>query len=116
MHRVITDEQLQGLAGRLIQVRGVRAILLGGSRGHGDHSPDSDHDLGLYYEPPLDVAALQELARSVAGPGAQVTVPGAWGSWVDGGAWLEIGVLRSTGSTATSGGYDGRGRTPGSAG
>ena len=32
----------------------------------------------------------EALARSVAGPGAQVTAPGAWGPWVDGGAWLEI--------------------------
>jgi hypothetical protein len=68
----------------------VRAVLLGGSRARGDHSPESDYDLGVYYESPLDVVALQALARSVAGPEAQVTAPGAWGLWVDGGAWLEI--------------------------
>jgi len=90
MPRVITEESLQELAGRLTQVRGVRAVLLGGSRARGDHSAESDYDLGLYYERPLDVVALQALARSVAGPGAQVTAPGAWGPWVDGGAWLEI--------------------------
>lgn len=47
-------------------------------------------DLGVYHRPPLDVAALGELARSPAGPGAQVTAPGASGPWVDGGAWLQI--------------------------
>jgi Nucleotidyltransferase domain len=90
MPRVVTEEQLRELAGRLTQVGGVRAVLLGGSRARGDHSPESDYDLGVYYEPPLDVVALQALARSVAGPEAQVTAPGAWGPWVDGGAWLEI--------------------------
>lgn len=90
MPRVITEEQLRELADRLTQVGGVRAVLLGGSRARGDHSPESDYDLGVYYESPLDVMALQALARSVAGPEAQVTAPGAWGHWVDGGAWLEI--------------------------
>ncbi|MGH3363713.1 MAG: nucleotidyltransferase domain-containing protein [Nocardioidaceae bacterium] len=87
---MITEEQLRELADRLTQVGGVRAVLLGGSRARGDHSPESDYDLGVYYESPLDVVALQALARHVAGPEARVTEPGAWGPWVDGGAWLEI--------------------------
>lgn len=65
-------------------------VLLGGSRARGEDTADSDVDLGLYYRPPLDVAALAELAREVAGPQAQVTEPGAWGPWVDGGGWLSI--------------------------
>jgi len=31
------------------------------------------------------------LARAVAGPSAQLTAPGEWGPWVDGGGWLTIG-------------------------
>lgn len=65
-------------------------VLLGGSRARGDHTPDSDVDLGVYYRPPLDVAGLATLARRVAGPEARVTGPGEWGPWVDGGAWLEV--------------------------
>lgn len=64
--------------------------MLGGSRASGTHTPDSDVDLGLYYRPPLDVDALGALAREVAGPAATVTQPGAWGPWVDGGAWLHV--------------------------
>jgi hypothetical protein len=89
----VTDDDLHDLARRLVTVPGIRAVLLGGSRARGDHAPDSDHDLGLYYEPPLDVGALRELARDVAGPTADVTEPGAWGPWVDGGAWLKVDGL-----------------------
>ena len=78
------------LAERLVAVEGVVGVLLGGSRARGEHHPDSDVDLGVYYRPPLDVAGLGALARAVAGPSATVTRPGDWGPWVDGGAWLRI--------------------------
>ena len=87
---MISETRLQDLAGRLVGVAGVQAVTLGGSRARGEHTPESDVDLGLYYRPPLDVDALQQLAQTVAGEGARVTVPGAWGPWVDGGAWLTI--------------------------
>jgi len=72
-------------------VDGVTGVLLGGSRARGDHTPESDVDLGLYYRPPLDVATLGLLAREVSGPAAVVTEPGEWGPWVDGGGWLTLG-------------------------
>ena len=46
--------------------------------------------MGLYYRPPLDVRALEQLAKQLAGADARVTAPGEWGPWVDGGAWLCI--------------------------
>jgi hypothetical protein len=87
---VISEAELHDLAARLVAVDGIVGVLLGGSRARGDHAPESDVDLGLYYRPPLDVAALGELAREVAGPGATVTEPGGWGPWVDGGGWLTV--------------------------
>lgn len=86
----LTDERMQALANRLVEVPGVVAVLLGGSRARGTHTVESDTDLGLYYRPPLDVAALGALAREVAGPAARVTEPGEWGPWVDGGGWLTV--------------------------
>jgi hypothetical protein len=86
----LTDARLAELAGRLTGVPGVVGVLLGGSRARRVHTPDSDTDLGLYYRGRLDVAALAELARDVAGPGARVTEPGEWGPWVDGGGWLTV--------------------------
>jgi hypothetical protein len=87
---VVPDERLRELADALVGVGGMVGVTLGGSRARGEHAPDSDVDLGLYYRPPLDVAALGALARTVAGPTAEVTAAGAWGPWVNGGAWLRI--------------------------
>src|SRR5664279_4027166 len=91
MMRVIDDEALRKLGQRLIEVDGVVGVLLGGSRARGEHTPESDFDLGLYYRPPLDIDALQDLARDIAGPKASVTRPREWGPWVDGDGWLHIG-------------------------
>jgi hypothetical protein len=85
---------LTTMAARLVRIEGVEAVLLGGSRARGDHLPDSDYDLGLYYRPPLDVADLGRLAREVAGHAAEVTEPGGWGPWVDGGGWLNVNGVR----------------------
>jgi hypothetical protein len=86
----LTDARLHDMAGRLAEVPGVVGVLLGGSRARGDHTPDSDTDLGLYYRGALDVAALRTLAVAFAGPAARLTEPGEWGPWVDGGGWLTV--------------------------
>ncbi|AQZ70263.1 DNA polymerase subunit beta [[Actinomadura] parvosata subsp. kistnae] len=78
------------MAARLAAVPGVVAVALGGSRARGTHRPDSDIDLGLYYRGDLDVAGLRALAREVTGEETDVTEPGGWGPWVDGGGWLTI--------------------------
>ncbi|MGW1026640.1 nucleotidyltransferase domain-containing protein [Streptomyces sp. NPDC002577] len=78
------------MAERLTDVSGVVGVCLGGSRARGAHSPDSDFDLGLYYRPPLDTAALRRLAAELTGAPVEVTEPGGWGPWVDGGSWLTV--------------------------
>ncbi|MFD3522387.1 nucleotidyltransferase domain-containing protein [Streptomyces sp. NPDC058653] len=78
------------IADRLADVGGVVGVCLGGSRARGAHSPDSDYDLGLYYRPPLDIGALRLLAAELTGEPVEVTEPGGWGPWVDGGAWLTV--------------------------
>lgn len=87
---MLSEDQLRRLSQRLVAIPGVTGVMLGGSRARGEYTADSDVDLGLYYRPPLDVAGLGKLAREVAGPQAKVTELGAWGPWVDGGAWLTI--------------------------
>lgn len=79
---------------RLVEVSGVVAVVLGGSRAIGCHRPDSDVDLGLYYRGRLDVEALRALAAELADRVLGVFGPGDWGRWVDGGAWLEHAGVR----------------------
>ncbi|WP_157250276.1 nucleotidyltransferase domain-containing protein [Nonomuraea typhae] len=81
---------IEDLAEQLVQVDGVVGVTLGGSRARGTALPGSDVDLGVYYRPPLDTRALAELATRIAGRETPVTEPGAWGPWVDGGAWLTV--------------------------
>ncbi|WP_436996043.1 nucleotidyltransferase domain-containing protein [Streptomyces sp. enrichment culture] len=85
---------MAGLAERLVRVGGVVGVCLGGSRARGTHREDSDFDLGLYYRAPLDTGALRRLAAELTGTDVEVTEPGGWGPWVDGGAWLTVGGRR----------------------
>ncbi|MGW4661508.1 nucleotidyltransferase domain-containing protein [Streptosporangium sandarakinum] len=88
------DTELEALAGRMAEVPGVVAVVLGGSRARGTHRPDSDFDLGLYYRGEPDVTALRALAVQEAGEQAELTAPGSWGPWVNGGGWLTVGGHR----------------------
>ena len=84
---------LADLVERLREIEGVCAIVLGGSWARGRARPDSDLDVGLYYEgtTPLDVDAVRALARELSPDRAEtVTDLWAWGPWVNGGAWLTI--------------------------
>ncbi|MFF4536473.1 nucleotidyltransferase domain-containing protein [Streptomyces aureus] len=83
-------DRLAEIAERLSEVEGVVGVCLGGSRATGTHGPDSDFDLGLYYRPPLDTGALRLLAARLTGAPVEVSEPGGWGPWVDGGAWLTV--------------------------
>jgi hypothetical protein len=92
---MLTDARLRQIADELVTVPGLSAVMLGGSRARGAELPGSDVDLGLYYREPLDVAGLRTRARALAqvrsGSGdPQITSPGEWGPWVDGGGWLVI--------------------------
>src|SRR5918992_1394548 len=73
------------LADRLIEIPGVVAVTLGGSRAGGAIDPDSDWGFRLYYQEAIradDVRAL--------GFEGTVVEPGAWGRFVNGGAWLTV--------------------------
>ena len=79
-----------GLLERLEHLHGVEGVALGGSRARGTHRPTSDYDLGIYYGDGLDIEGLQTLADEYSTVPAEVTEPGGWGPWVDGGCWLVI--------------------------
>jgi predicted nucleotidyltransferase len=81
------------IAARLGGLKGVGAVVLGGSWARGAATTGSDIDLGIYYDgaKPPAVADMRELARKLEGSdNPLVTERGEWGPWVNGGAWLEI--------------------------
>lgn len=85
------------LAQKLSDIRGVEAVVLGGSYARGCAVAGSDIDLGVFYSETasLSLADLRELAELVNDlPNPVVTGFYEWGPWVNGGAWLTIGGQR----------------------
>ncbi len=90
-------ELVSSLAERLGGIRGVKAVVLGGSHARGRAQPESDIDLGLLYSEtdPFSIANIRELAQELNDtPGPVVTDFYGWGPWVNGGAWLTISGQR----------------------
>ncbi len=88
---------LEEIIAELQRVEGVRAVVLGGSRARGVHTPKSDIDLGIYYHPsqPLDLESMNRVAtRFDDGHRAGIlTPPGGWGPWINGGGWLTVQTI-----------------------
>jgi predicted nucleotidyltransferase len=86
------------IATQLVDIPGVRAVVLGGSWARGVADASSDIDLGIYYDPaaPPELSALRGLAAriDVRHLDDLVTDFGAWGQWVNGGAWLTVNEQR----------------------
>ena len=89
-----TTSFLQPILDRLQTVPGIKAIVLGGSRGRGVAIDTSDWDIGLYYadDETLDIAALNQIATALDDEHRTdlCTPIGGWGPWVTGGGWLRI--------------------------
>jgi predicted nucleotidyltransferase len=87
------ERLLQQLVDVLKQVQGLKAIVLGGSYASGSQRPDSDIDIGLYYNEKqlLDIEHIRTITSQLNDtPNPIVTDLGGWGTWVNGGAWLTI--------------------------
>ncbi|HPJ02867.1 MAG TPA: nucleotidyltransferase domain-containing protein [Candidatus Limiplasma sp.] len=77
-------------------IRGIDAIVLGGSRVTGTAGPQSDLDIGLYYNhTSLDIESLKQKAAMLDDERRDhvLTNPGEWGPWINGGGWLRINGL-----------------------
>ena len=64
-------------------MQGTKTVVLGGSYASGSQRPDSDIDLGLYYndDAPLDIAHIRKIAEELNDlPHPVVTNLGEWGS------------------------------------
>ncbi|TBL78931.1 nucleotidyltransferase domain-containing protein [Paenibacillus thalictri] len=78
----------------LKQISGVRALVLGGSRARGNDTPESDIDIGIYYDSGtgLDISGLRQAAAEMDDEHRDdlVTELGGWGPWINGGGWLKV--------------------------
>ncbi len=84
---------IENIVTHLKQVRGVQALVLGGSYASGTQHPNSDIDIAIYYseEQPLDITQIHTVATLLNDtPDPVVTDIGGWGRWVNGGSWLTI--------------------------
>lgn len=95
MHQLTPAQQatVTSLVERLAAIRGVQAVVLGGSHARGRALPGSDVDLGLLYSEadPFSIDDVRSLAAEVHDTGAPVVSDFfGWGRWVNGGAWLTI--------------------------
>lgn len=87
------DSILQAAVSALSCVPGVLAVVLGGSRALGIQGPDSDIDIGVYYDAEtLCMGAMNAAAAKVDDDARDrlIAPPGNWGEWVNGGGWLSI--------------------------
>jgi predicted nucleotidyltransferase len=85
---------LETIVHSITKVRGVQAIVLGGSRARETHTSKSDIDIGIYYETEqnLDIPSLTKIAQQLDDDHREnlLTEIGGWGPWVNGGGWLTV--------------------------
>ena len=88
-------QQKEAILNRIVNdlknVKGVRAVVLGGSYATGHANETSDLDMGIYYHEnsPFNVEEIRDIAKRYAiGNTPTVTDFYQWGPWVNGGAWM----------------------------
>ena len=87
------EKLLQKITASVKVCPGVQGIVLGGSQVTGTAGPDSDLDVGVYYDwETLDLEQLNAIALSLDDKHREnlVCPEGGWGPWVNCGGWLII--------------------------
>ncbi len=91
---VTVDNIIQDIKEELDGLPGVVGIVLGGSRARGTHSPDSDIDIGIYYDESkgFNINDIEKSALNLNDEKKEqlITSLGEWGEWINGGGWLVI--------------------------
>lgn len=97
MKRVIrmpVEQTINRIVDSLKDIKGVEAIVLGGSRARGNYTSKSDIDIGIYYsdDRALDLEKLSAVATQLDDTHRTnlITNLGEWGPWINGGGWITI--------------------------
>lgn len=89
--------RIKAITSPLKNFREIQAIVLAGSHATNTARPDSDIDIGIYYNehsPPVKEKLERVLLTLTRKTDMIVTDIGEWGKWMDGGAWLKIDGIR----------------------
>lgn len=85
---------IEKVANSLKKVKGIEAVVLGGSRASGSYTSKSDIDIGIYYRDSslLDLEDLGRIATELDDQHRSNLINGIgeWGPWINGGGWLNI--------------------------
>ncbi|MCZ8023093.1 MAG: nucleotidyltransferase domain-containing protein [Cyclobacteriaceae bacterium] len=88
---------LTTITNELKQLKGIKAVVLGGSHATHMAHEKSDLDIGIYYHPdkPFEITDIQTLAKKISNNN-QPVVTGfyEWGPYVNGGAWIETDICQ----------------------
>ncbi|KOP66620.1 DNA polymerase subunit beta [Bacillus sp. FJAT-18019] len=88
------DHIIERITEELREIPGVIGVVLGGSRAKGTAKPDSDIDIGIYYDETqgFKVENIAKIAKRLDDEHRDgiITSLGEWGTWVNGGGWLVI--------------------------
>lgn len=88
------EKLIEEIAAKFEGVPGVVGVVLGGSRARGNNRPDSDIDIGIYYDESqrFDVRDIDVIAARLDDERREnlITPLGMWGPWINGGGWLVV--------------------------
>src|SRR5699024_2038960 len=90
----MVDNIIERIKEELDGLLGVVGIVLGGSRVSGMHRPDSDIDIGCYYDESkgFNTKDIEKSALNLNDEKKEhfITVLGEWGTLMNGGGWLVV--------------------------
>ncbi len=88
------EKILKAISRELESIPGVVGVVLGGSRARGTDHPNSDIDIGIYYDESkgFKVSEINTIATKIDDEHREniISSLGEWGPWVNGGGWLIV--------------------------